>query len=70
MRVLKPSGVLIFKWSDVQIKMSDVLNVIGYKPIFGDKRSSTRWTVFLKQTPATFDLNNFHLEQETIKDRH
>lgn len=48
MRVLKPSGTLIFKWSDYQIKLSEVLEVIGYEPIFGDKRSNTSWSVFIK----------------------
>lgn len=65
MRVLKPSGTLIFKWSDVQIKMRDVLNVIGYQPIFGDKRSTTRWVVFIKQQPTSLDPHNYNLEQET-----
>lgn len=48
MRVLKSSGTLVFKWSDYQIKLSEVLDIIGYQPIFGDRRSNTSWSVFIK----------------------
>lgn len=48
MRVLKPNGVLIFKWNEDQIKTSEILKVIGYEPLFGDKRSKTHWLVFMK----------------------
>lgn len=47
-RVLKPSGTLIFKWNEDQIKFRDVIKVFGRDPIFGDRRSKTRWCVFLK----------------------
>lgn len=47
-RVLKSNGILIFKWNDEQIKFSEVLKVFGQHPILGDKRSKTRWSVFLK----------------------
>ena len=48
MRVLKPCGVLAFKWSEEQIKTKDVLSIIPYKPLFGDKKSKTRWLIFIK----------------------
>ena len=48
MRVLEPYGVLIFKWNDEQIKLSEVLASIDYKPLFGDKRTKTHWVVFMK----------------------
>ena len=48
MRVLKDGGVLVFKWNEEQIKTSDVLKVFGKQPLFGDKRSKTRWMVFMK----------------------
>lgn len=48
MRVLKPTHTLIFKWNEEQIKLSEILKVIKYKPLFGDKRSKTRWIVFMK----------------------
>lgn len=48
MRVLKPTGTLLFKWSNNQIEFDQVFKVIGQKPILGDKRGSTRWSVFIK----------------------
>lgn len=48
MRVLKPNGTLIFKWNEEQIKMKDILKVIEYKPLFGNKRAKTHWLVFMK----------------------
>ena len=48
MRVLKPSGTLIFKWNEDQIKLKDVLATTEYKPLFGNKRSKTHWVVFMK----------------------
>ena len=48
MRVLKPNGTLIFKWNEEQIKLKDILKVIEYKPLFGNKRAKTHWLVFMK----------------------
>ncbi len=48
-RVLKLSGVLLFKWNEDQIKFIDVIKVFGQRPILGGKRSKTRWSVFLKE---------------------
>ena len=48
MRVLKPNGTLIFKWNEEQIKLKDILKVIGYKPLFGNKRAKTHWLIFMK----------------------
>lgn len=48
MRVLRPSGSLIFKWNEDQILLSDVLKAIGEQPLFGNKRSKTHWLVFMK----------------------
>lgn len=48
MRVLKPCGTLVFKWNEQQIKLSEILKSIDYKPIFGNKRADTHWLVFMK----------------------
>ncbi len=48
MRVLKPNGTLILKWNEEQIKTAELLNALGEKPLFGDKRAKTRWLVFMK----------------------
>ncbi len=49
MRVLKPDHVLIMKWNEDQIKTREMLKAIDKKPLFGDRRSKTRWLVFMKQ---------------------
>ncbi|HCD08215.1 MAG TPA: SAM-dependent methyltransferase [Lactobacillus sp.] len=48
MRVLKPHGTLIFKWNSQQIPTAKVLKTFGQQPLFGDRRSKTRWLVFMK----------------------
>lgn len=51
MRVLKPDGVLIFKWSEYDIPAEDVWKAIGRKPLFGHhsgKKSNTFWGCFMK----------------------
>lgn len=48
MRVLKPNGTLIFKWNEDQIRLPEILKVIDYKPLFGNRRSKTHWLVFMK----------------------
>lgn len=50
-RVLKPGGVLIFKWNETDIKVSEILKLTPEKPIFGNrsgKTSRTHWLVFIK----------------------
>lgn len=45
-------GTLIFKWSEVQIPLSKVLDAIGdYEPLFGHrsgKNMNTHWMAFMK----------------------
>mgnify|MGYP000140499324 CR=1 FL=1 len=48
MRVMEPDGLLIFKWNEDQIKLSEVLRVFDKKPLLGDQRGKTRWLVFIK----------------------
>ncbi len=48
MRVLEPDGLLVFKWNEEQIKLSEVLKEFGMKPLLGDKRGKTRWLCFMK----------------------
>ena len=50
-RVLKPEGVLIFKWAETQIPAAEVWKAIGQKPLFGHhsgKQSRTFWACFMK----------------------
>lgn len=48
MRVLDVYGVLIFKWNEEQVKLSEILKIIDYEPLFGNKRSKTHWLCFMK----------------------
>ncbi len=51
MRVLDPFGVLIFKWNEHSIKVSEVLKCFTEQPLFGHRTgqsSKTMWLVFMK----------------------
>lgn len=51
MRVLDDYGTLIFKWSEVQIPLRDVLAAIKAEPLFGHrsgKHNNTHWMAFMK----------------------
>ena len=50
-RVLKPEGVLIFKWNEIQIPTRQILELTPHKPLFGHpsgKRADTHWITFMK----------------------
>lgn len=52
-RVLKPNGTLVFKWSEVQIKVKDILALTPHKPLYGhttnkNKQRGTHWFTFIK----------------------
>ena len=50
-RVLATDGVLIFKWNETQIKVSEILKLTEQKPLFGHisgKRANTHWITFMK----------------------
>jgi ubiquinone/menaquinone biosynthesis C-methylase UbiE len=54
-RVLETDGVLIFKWNENQIKVSEILSLTEQKPLFGHKsgkRMDTHWITFMKRQPA------------------
>lgn len=51
MRVLKPNGTLIFKWSETNIPVKRILDAIGAKPLYGHKSGKamkTHWMAFIK----------------------
>lgn len=51
MRVLKPEGVLIFKWNEAQVKTSKIIEIFGQQPLFGhptSKHGKTIWMCFMK----------------------
>lgn len=50
-RVLKPSGTLIFKWNEHEVKVSEILALTDAKPLFGNrcgKNAKSHWIVFMK----------------------
>lgn len=47
-RVLSPQGVLVFKWCEDQIQLSDVLALTPVPPLFGHRRGKTIFLVFFK----------------------
>lgn len=50
-RILKPEGVLIFKWNEHEIPVSQVLELTPVKPLFGNrcgKTAKSHWIVFMK----------------------
>lgn len=48
MRVLRPNGVLVFKWSEEQVTTGQILDLIDHKPLFGHRRGKTIFLVFMK----------------------
>lgn len=51
-RVLEPTGILIFKWNETQIPVSQVLACTPQHPLFGNKQpkqTGTHWIVFMKE---------------------
>lgn len=50
-RVLQPFGTLIFKWTEIQIKLKDVLELTEHKPVIGHRSGAkmrTHWVLFIK----------------------
>ncbi len=54
-RVLRAEGVLVFKWNETQVKLSEILVLTPYRPLFGNKsgkKAGTHWLVFIKECHA------------------
>lgn len=50
-RVLDADGVLVFKWNETQVKLTEVLALTPHQPIFGNtsgRKAGTHWLVFMK----------------------
>lgn len=50
-RVLKKDGILIFKWSEIEIKLGEILKLTPVQPLFGHrsgKNQNTHWVAFMK----------------------
>jgi len=54
-RVLKDDGVLIFKWCEFEIPLSEILKLTPHKPLFGHKsgkQQKTHWLCFMNATTS------------------
>lgn len=62
-RVLKGGGVLVFKWSQRDIGLREVLEVFPEKPLFGnrgvDRDGGTHWMLFMKEGDGVSMLDLF-----------
>jgi SAM-dependent methyltransferase len=50
-RVLKPLGMLVFKWCDSDVPLQEVLELTPEKPLIGNRKpatSKTHWILFMK----------------------
>lgn len=51
LRVLENNGILIFKWNERDVKVSEVLALCKEKPLFGHttgRSGNTKWICFMK----------------------
>lgn len=51
-RVLRPNGVLVFKWNETQIPLREILALTHQRPLFGHrsgKAAKTHWVTFIKE---------------------
>lgn len=58
-RVLKPNGILIFKWSEIEIPLKEILKLCPVKPLFGNrsgKHNNTHWICFIKSNKIEKNL--------------
>lgn len=54
-RVLSTDGVLVFKWNETQVPLTEVLSLTPNQPLFGQvsgRRGMTHWLVFMKNEVA------------------
>ena len=50
-RVLRPNGVLVFKWNSHEIPLGDILKLANEQPLFGHttgRQAKTHWLCFMK----------------------
>jgi SAM-dependent methyltransferase len=54
-RVLRPGGILIFKWSEAQISVTEILRLAPEMPLIGQrtgKKARTIWLIYKKGAGA------------------
>lgn len=48
LRVLRPGGILLFKWSTCQIQMKEVARLFPCPPLFDSRQGKTHHIIFIK----------------------
>jgi ubiquinone/menaquinone biosynthesis C-methylase UbiE len=57
-RVLKPHGLLVFKWAELSFGLANVLELTPHKPLFGHRIGvHTHWCVFLKGSSSQNEVS-------------
>ncbi len=59
-RVLKPNGILVFKWNETDVTVSEIIKLAPYSPLFGHKSgklNKTHWIVFMKNAEMELKEN-------------
>lgn len=54
-RVLENYGILVFKWNEEQVSITEVVKLAPQMPLFGNKRGKTHWIVFMKKEQPPCD---------------
>jgi len=68
-RVLQIGGVLVFKWCEYDVPISEVLSLTSEKPLFGHrsgKQSKTHWITFIKDTNISPKPNTIGVHSSTL----
>ena len=58
-RVLKQGGTLVFKWSEVSVKLPEILALTDQKAVIGHKsgqKMGTHWVLFIKSEATNADV--------------
>ena len=67
-RVLKPEGVLVFKWNEEQVKIGEVLKLTQMRPLFGQRAGKTHFLVFMKPEMKETDARRIGTEVPCSED--
>ena len=62
--MLKLNGTLIFKWSDIDIKVNEILKLTDQKPLFGHKSgrlNKTHWICFMKDEVEKMKVKEYKI---------
>lgn len=71
-RVLRPGGTLIFKWTDTENPVSEILKLTSMRPLYGHKsgkQARTHWIAFLKQAEKVKAISAAHSNALNCKRR-